>query len=131
MAAGAFLFLLPGGCPQRRGDEGAVPAAKAVFLSLPFGRPGLCFSGMPVSPEALVAQGATEVEGAAAATTARASKVFLLRLPFERPCFRDAEGAISCALTSSLVPSGTLSPLAVEPLRDDMTGLGLERRGSR
>jgi hypothetical protein len=77
---------------------------------------------MPVSPEALVARGATEVEGAAAATAARASKVFLLWLPFGRPCFRDTEGAISCALTFSLLPSGTLSPLAAEPLRDDMTG---------
>jgi hypothetical protein len=65
------------------------------------------------------------------AIAARASKVFLLRLPFGRPCFRDAEGAISGSLTSSLLPSGTLSPLAAEPLGDDMTGLGSERRGSR
>jgi hypothetical protein len=56
---------------------------------------------------------------------------FLLWLPFGRPRFRDAEGAISGTLTSSLLPSGTLSPLAAEPLRDDMTGLGSERRGSR
>jgi hypothetical protein len=32
-----------------------------------------------------------------AATAARAAKVFLLRLPFGRPRFRDAGGAISGA----------------------------------
>jgi hypothetical protein len=113
------------------GDEGAAAAAEAVFLLLPFGWPGLRFSEMPVSPEALVARGATGVEGAAAAFAARASKVLLLRLPFGRPRFRDAEGAISYALTSSLLPSGTLSSLAAEPLGDNMTRIGSERRGSR
>jgi hypothetical protein len=32
-------------------------------------------------------------------------------------------------LTSSLLPSSVLSPLAAEPLRDDMIGLGSEARG--
>jgi hypothetical protein len=130
-AAGTLLFLLPGGRPRRRGNEGAAGATEAVFLPLLFGRPGLRFSGTPASLGAPVTRGVTEVGGAAAVIAARASKVFLLRLPFGRPRFRDAEGAISGALTSSLLPSGTLSPLAVEPLGDDMTGLGLERRGSR
>jgi hypothetical protein len=67
------------------------------------------------------------VEAAAAAFAARASKVLLLRLPFGRPRFRDVEGAVSSASTSSLLPSGTLSLLAVEPLGDDMIGLGPER----
>jgi hypothetical protein len=66
-----------------------------------------------------------------AAFAARASKVLLLRLPFGRPRFRDAKGAVSGALTSSLLPSETSSPLAAEPLREDMIGLGSERRGSR
>jgi hypothetical protein len=110
-AAGAILFLLPGGRSRRRGDKGAAAASEAVFLPLPFGWLGLHFFGMLVSPEALVVRDATEVEGAAAATTTRASKVFLLRLPFGRPRFRDVEGAISCALTSSLLPSRTLPPL--------------------
>jgi hypothetical protein len=130
-AAGAFLFLLPSGRPRQRGDEGAAAAAEAVFFPLPFGRPGLCFSGTPASRGAPVAWGATEVEAAAAAFAARASKVLLLRLPFGRPRFRDVEGAVSGALTSTLLPSGTSSSLAAEPLRDDMIGLGSERRGSR
>jgi hypothetical protein len=130
-AAGAFLFLLPSGHPRRRDDEGAAAAAEAVFFPLPFGRPGLRFSGAPASLGAPVARGATEVEAAAAAFAARASKVLLLRLPFGRPRFRDVEGAISGASTSSLLPSGTLSSLAAEPLRDVMIGLGSEKRGSR
>jgi hypothetical protein len=125
-AVGAFLFLLPGGRLRWRDDKGAAAAAGAVFLPLPFERPGPCFFGTPASPGAPVARGATEVEGAAVAIAARASKVFLLRLPFGRPRFRDAEGAIFGALTSPCSP-----PLAAEPLRDDMTGLGSERRGSR
>jgi hypothetical protein len=95
---------------------------EAVFFQLPFGRPGLCFFGTPVSLGAPVAWGAAEVEAAVAAFAARASKVLLLRLPSGRPCFRDVEGAVSGILTSSLFPSGTLSPLAVEPLGDDMVG---------
>jgi hypothetical protein len=130
-AAGVFLFLLPSGRPRRRGDKGAAAAAEAVFFPLPFGRPGLRFSGTPTSLGALVAWGAMEVEAAAAAFAARASKVLLLRLPSGRPHFRDVEGAISGALNSSLLPSGILSPLAVEPLRDDMIGLGSERRSLR
>jgi hypothetical protein len=66
-----------------------------------------------------------------AAAAARASKVFLLRLPFERPRFRDVGGVISGALASLSLPSGNLSPPTAEPLREDMTGLGSERIGSR
>jgi hypothetical protein len=83
-AAGAFLFLLPSDHPRRRGDEGAAAAVEAVFFPLPFGWPGLRFSGMPASLEASVAWGAMEVEAAAAAFAVRASKVLLLRLPFGR-----------------------------------------------
>jgi hypothetical protein len=86
---------------------------------------------MPTSPGALAAWVAAEVEGATAAAAARASKVFLLRLPFGRPRFRDAGGVISGALASLSFPSGNLSPPMAEPLREDMTGLGSERRGSR
>jgi hypothetical protein len=129
--AGAFLFLLPSGCPRRRDDEGAVAAAEAAFFLLPFGRPGPRFSGTPASPEAPAAGGATEVEAVAEAFIARASKVLLLRLPFGRPRFRDTEGTTSGASTSFSLPSGTLSSLAVEPLGDDMTGLVSERRSSK
>jgi hypothetical protein len=125
--AGAFLFLLPGGRPRRRGDEGAAAAAEAVFFPLPFGRPGFRFSGTPTSPEALVTWGATEEEAAVVAFAARASKVLLLRLPFGRPRFRDTEGAASGASTFLSLPSGTLTLLAVESLGDDMTRLVLER----
>jgi hypothetical protein len=128
---GAFLFLLPGGRPRRRVDEGAATAAEAVFFPLPFGRSGLRFSGMPTPLGAPVAWGTMRVEAAAVAFAARASKVLLLRLPFGRPRFRDAEGTISGASTSSLLPSGTWSSLVAELLRDDMIGLGSERRGSR
>jgi hypothetical protein len=86
---------------------------------------------MPALLGAPVAWGTTEVEAAVAAFAVRASKVLLLWLPFGRPCFRDVEGAVSGALTSSLLPFETLSSLAAEPLRDDMIGLGSERRGSR
>jgi hypothetical protein len=85
--AGAFLFLLPSGCPRRRDDEGAAATMEAVFFPLPFGWLGLHFSGTPASLEAPAAWGATEVEAAAAAFAARASKVLLLRLPFRRPHF--------------------------------------------
>jgi hypothetical protein len=104
---------------------------EAVFFPLPFGWLGLRFFGAPASPGAPVARGTTEVEAAMAAFAMKASKVLLLRLPFGRPRFRDVEGAVSGALTFSLLPSGTLSSLAAEPLRDDMIGLGLERRSSR
>jgi hypothetical protein len=86
---------------------------------------------MPATPEAPATWGATEVEAAAAAFAARTSKVLLLRLPFGRPRFRDVEGAVSGTSTSSLLPSGTLSSLAVEPLGNDMIDLGLERQSSR
>jgi hypothetical protein len=59
-----------------------------------------------------------------AAAAARAAKVFLLRLPFGRPCFRDAGGAISGALVFFPVPS----PLVAEPLEEDMAGQSLEER---
>jgi hypothetical protein len=103
---------------------------EAVFFPLPFGRPGLRFSGTPASLGALVTWGATEVEATAAAFAARASKVLLLRLPFGRPRFQDVEGAVSGALTSSLLPFGTVSSLTAEPLGDDMVGLGSERESS-
>jgi hypothetical protein len=128
--AGAFLFLLPGGRPRQRDDEGAAAAAEAVFFPLPFGRPGPCFSGKPASPGAPVAWGAVEVEAAVMAFAARSSKVLLLRLPFGRPRLRDVEGAVSGTLTSSLLPFGTLSSLEVEPLGDDMVRLGSKREGS-
>jgi hypothetical protein len=130
-AARVLLFLLPGGRPRRRGDEGVVAAADAAFYPLPFGRPGPRFSGTPASPGALAARVATKVEGATAAAAARASKVFLLRLPFGRPRFRDAGGAISGAWASFSPFSGALSPPAAEPLREDMTGPGSGRRGLR
>jgi hypothetical protein len=129
-AARVFLFLLPGGRPRRRGDEGMAAAADADFLPLPFGRPGPRFFGTPPSSGALAARVVAEVEGATVAVAARASKVFLLRLPFERPCFRDAGGVISGALASFSLPSRILPPLTAEPLRADITGLGSERRGS-
>jgi hypothetical protein len=122
--AGAFLFLLPGGRPRQRDDEGAAAAAGAAFLPLPFGRPGPRLSGTPASPGAPVARGATEVEEAAVAIAARASKVFLLRLPFGRPRFRDAGGDISGALSSFSPSVGALPPPTAEPLREDMAELG-------
>jgi hypothetical protein len=128
--AGAFLFLLPSGRPRRRDDEGAVAAAEAAFFPLPFGRPGPRFSGTPASPEAPAAGGATEVEAAAEAFAARASKVLLLRLPFGRPRFRGTGGDPSGASTSFSLPSGILSSLAAKPLGDDMTGLVSEGRSS-
>jgi hypothetical protein len=103
---------------------------ETVFFPLPFGRPGLRFSGTPASLGAPVAWVATEMDAVAAAFAARASKVLLLRLPSGRPRFRDVEGAVFGALTSSLHPSGTLSSLAAEPLGDDMIGLGSERKSS-
>jgi hypothetical protein len=106
-------------------------AVGAIFLLLSFERPGPCFSETPMSPGALAARVAEKVEGATTAAAARASKVFLLRLSFGRPRFRDAGGVISGALTSFSLPSGILSPPTAEPLREDMTGLGSERRGSR
>jgi hypothetical protein len=118
---GAFLFLLPGGRPRRRGDEGAAAAAEAVFFPLPFGRPGFRFSGRPASPEAPATWGAKEGEAAAVAFAARASRVLLLRLPFGRPRFRDTEGAAPGASTSLSLPSGTLTSLAVDLLGDDMS----------
>jgi hypothetical protein len=125
--AGAFLFLLPGGHPRRRDEEGAASATGAFLFPLPFGRPGFRFSGMAASPGAPVAWGVTEGEAAAAVLAARASKVLLLRLPFGRPRPRGAEGAVSGASTSSLTPSGILSPLSGEWPGDDMTGPGSRR----
>jgi hypothetical protein len=128
--AGAFLFLLPGGRPRRRGDEGVAAAAEAIFFPLPFGRPGFHFSGTPVSPEAPATRGAAGEEAAAVALAARASKVLLLRLPFGRPRFRGTGGDPSGASTSFSLSSGILSSLAAKPLGDDMTGLVSEGRSS-
>jgi hypothetical protein len=108
-----------------------VAAVEALFFPLPFGRPGPRFSGTPTSPQALAAGGRTEVEAAAEAFAARASKVLLLWIPFGRPRFRGTEGAPSGASTSFSLPSGTLSSLAVEPLGDDMAGLASERQSSK
>jgi hypothetical protein len=72
-----------------------------------------------------------EVEGTMAAAATRASKVFLLRLLFGRPRFRDAGGVTSGAVVPFSLPSRILSPPMVEPLREDMTGPGSERRNSR
>jgi hypothetical protein len=55
---------------------------------------------------------------AVAAAAARATKVFLLRLPFGHPHFRDAGGAISGASVFFPLPS----PSAGEPLGEDMAG---------
>jgi hypothetical protein len=103
----------------------------ADFLPLPFGQPGPRLTETPASPGAPVAWSAAEVEGATAALAARASKVFLLRFPFGQPCFRNAGGDISGAPFLSSPSVETLPPLAAEPLRDDMMGLGLERKSSR
>jgi hypothetical protein len=71
------------------------------------------------------------VEVTAAAFAARASKVLLLRLLFRRPRFRVGDGVVSGISTPFSLPSGTLSSLAVEPLGDNMVGLGSERQSSR
>jgi hypothetical protein len=128
--AGAFLFLLPGGRPRWRDEEGAATATGAVLFTLPFGRPGFRFSRMTASLGVPVIWGTAEEEAAAAAFAARASRVLLLRLPFGRPRPRGAEGAISGASTSSLTPSGALSPSIGEWPGDDMAGLSSRREGS-
>jgi hypothetical protein len=68
-----------------------------------------------------------KVEGAAAAIAARASKVFLLRLPFGQLRFRAAGGDVSSALASFSLLFRTLSPPTAELLREDMAGPGSER----
>jgi hypothetical protein len=103
----------------------------ADFLPLPFGRPGPRFSGMPTSLGAPVAWGAADVEVAAAALATRASKVFLLWLPFGRPHFRDVRGDISGAPSLSSPSVRTLSPPMAEPPREDMVKRGQERGDSR
>jgi hypothetical protein len=65
---------------------------------------------------------------AVAAAAARAAKVFLLRLSFGCPRFRDAGGVISGASAFFPLPSGTPSPPTAEPLREDMAGQSLEER---
>jgi hypothetical protein len=65
---------------------------------------------------------------AVVAAAARAAKVFLLRLPFRRPCFRDVGGIISGASAFFPLPFGTPSPPTAEPLREDMAGQSLEER---
>jgi hypothetical protein len=126
--AGAFLFLLPGGRPRRRDEEGATTATGAVFFPLPFGRPGFRFPRTTASLGVPVVWGAIEEEAAAAAFAARASRVLLLRLPFGRPRPRGAEGAISGASTS-LTPTGALSPSTGERPGDDMAGPSSRREG--
>jgi hypothetical protein len=101
------------------------------FLPLPLGRPGPHFSGTPASPRARAARVAAEGVVAAAAATTRATKDFLLRLPFGRLRFRDAGDIISVASAFFSLPSGISSPPTAEPLREDMAGLSSERRGSR
>jgi hypothetical protein len=128
--AGAFLFLLPGGRPRRRDEEGAASATGAILFPLPFGRPGFHFSRMTTSLGVPVVWGRTEEEAAAAALAARASRVLLLRLPFGRPRPRGTEGAVSGASTSSLTPSGALSPLTGEWPGDDMAGPSSRKDGS-
>jgi hypothetical protein len=130
-AARVFLFLLPGGRPRRRGGKGVAAPVDAVFLLLPLGRPGPRFSGTPTSPGARAARVAAEGVVAAAAAAAGAAKVFLLRLPFGRPRFRDAGGVISGASAFFSLPSGISSPPTAEPLREVMAGLSSERRGPR
>jgi hypothetical protein len=129
--ARVFLFLLASGRLRQQGDEGVATTAGMVFLPLPFGQPCPHFSRTPASPGALAARVAMKVEGATVAAAARASKVFLLWLLFGRLRFRDAGGAVSGAWASFSLLFGTLSPPAVKPLREDMNGLGSERRGSR
>jgi hypothetical protein len=65
---------------------------------------------------------------AVADVAARATKVFLLWLPFGRPRFRDAGGIISSASVFFLLPSGIPSPSMAELLREDMAGLSSEER---
>jgi hypothetical protein len=128
--AGAFLFLLPGGRLRRRDEEGAAIATGAALFPLPFRRPSFHFSRMTASPGVPNVWGTTEEEAAAAAFTARASRVLLLRLPFGRPCPQGAEGTAFGASTSSLIPSGALSPLVGERPGDDMAGSSSRREGS-
>jgi hypothetical protein len=80
--AGAFLFLLPGGRPRRRDEEGVAYTTGAVLFPLPFGRPGFRFSRMTTSLGAPVVWGMAEEEAVAAAFAMRASRVLLLRHPF-------------------------------------------------
>jgi hypothetical protein len=134
-AARVFLFLLPSGRPWWRGSEGAAAAAGAVFLPLPLGWLGPRLFRAPSPPRARAAPAVAAVVGAAAAAAARAARVFWLRLPFGRPRFRDAGGIITGVLVFFLLPfgrpgpvfSGTPSPLATEPPREDMAGQNEEK----
>jgi hypothetical protein len=102
----------------------------AVLFPLPFGRPGFRFSRITASLGVPDVWGTTEEEATAAAFATRASRALLLRLPFGRPRPRGAEGAVSGASTSSLIPSGALLPLAGERPGDDMAGSSSRREGS-
>jgi hypothetical protein len=123
-AARVFLFLLPSGRPQRRGGKEAAAAVGASFLPPFLGRPGPRLLGTPSPPGARATPVAAVGVTAGAAAAARATKVFLLRLPFGRPHFRDTGGAISGASAFFPLPS----PSAAEPLGEDMAEQSLEER---
>jgi hypothetical protein len=118
------LFLLPDGRPRRRGGEEAAAAVGASFLPPFLGRPGPHLLGTPSPPGARAAPVAEVGVTAVATVAARAAKVFLLRLPFRRPRFRDTGGAISGASVLFPLPS----PSAAEPLGEDMARQSLEER---
>jgi hypothetical protein len=86
------------------------------------------FLGHPRHREPELPPVAAVVVAAVAATAARAAKVFLLRLPFGHPHFRDTGGIIFDTSAFFPLPSGTPSPPTAEPLREDMAGQSLEER---
>jgi hypothetical protein len=130
-AARVFLFLLPGGRPRRRDDEGAAAVAGVALFPLPFRRPGPRFLGAPSPPRAGAAPIAAAAVGAAATAAARAARVFWLRFPFGRPHLWDASGIVIGIAAFFLLPfgrpgphfSGAPSPLASGPPGEDMDGL--------
>jgi hypothetical protein len=135
-AARVFLFLLPGGRPQRRAGEGAAVTANAAFFPLPFGRPGPRFLGAPSPPRSRAAPTEAAVAEVAAAVAARASKVFWLRLPFGRSRLRDTGSFVTGLAIFFPLPFGrlgprfsdTTSPLALGPPGEDMVGWSSNRK---